>query len=126
MKILILAFALAATSLAASAQQYVQGYTRADGTYVQGYYRSSPNNTKLDNYSTRGNVNPYTGAVGTRDPYYTPPVRTYSYSAPVYTPPVYQAPVYRPPWYQAPGYQTPTYAQHVDQDGGGDGGERWQ
>lgn len=54
---------------AASAQQYVQGYVRADGTYVEGYYRSAANNTTADNYSSRGNVNPYTGQRGTVDPY---------------------------------------------------------
>jgi hypothetical protein len=64
--------ALVAASLlgpAASAQVHVKGYTKKDGTYVAPYYRSSPNNTKLDNYSTKGNVNPYTGKVGTKDPY---------------------------------------------------------
>lgn len=48
---------------------YVKGYTRKDGTYVQPHYRTSPNNTKLDNYSTKGNYNPYTGKRGTVDPY---------------------------------------------------------
>lgn len=62
----LLAAAFVAPSL--SAQVYVNGYTRSDGTYVAGHYRSSPNSTTSDNYSTRGNVNPYTGAVGTRDP----------------------------------------------------------
>ena len=67
-------FALAAvlTAIAAgsvSAQVYVKPYTRSDGTTVQGHYRSAPNNTPLDNYSTRGNVNPYTGKPGTVDPY---------------------------------------------------------
>ena len=56
--------ALAATS--AFAQTYVNGYTRSNGTYVQGHYRSSPNYTRSDNYSTYGNVNPYTGKRGTR------------------------------------------------------------
>lgn len=64
---------LLATALpfAASAQVYVHGYAKKDGTYVQPHYRSSPNSTKADNYSTRGNVNPYTGQPGTRDPYAT-------------------------------------------------------
>jgi len=44
-------------------------YTRKDGTYVAPHYRSSPNDTKMDNWSTRGNTNPYTGQPGTRDPY---------------------------------------------------------
>jgi len=53
----------------AAAQQYVNGYTRSDGTYVNGHYRSEANSTKLDNYSTQGNENPYTGRNGTVDPY---------------------------------------------------------
>ncbi len=54
---------------------YVRGYYRSDGTYVQPHYRSSPNSTPLDNWSTRGNINPYTGKRGTRNPYggYTNP-----------------------------------------------------
>ena len=81
MKKLILALfasALVVPMMAADAQVMVQGYYRRDGTYVAPHYRSSPNNTTLDNYSTRGNVNPYTGRVGTRDPYYRPPSSTYS------------------------------------------------
>lgn len=63
--------AIAALLLPASvsAQVRVKGYVKKDGTYVAPHYRSSPNSTTLDNYSTRGNYNPYTGAVGTKDPY---------------------------------------------------------
>ncbi len=43
---------------------YVQGYTRSNGTYVQGYHRTAPDNNVYNNYSTRGNVNPYTGQQG--------------------------------------------------------------
>lgn len=46
---------------------YVNGYTRNDGTYVSGHYRSAPNHTKSDNWSQVGNVNPYTGKAGTLD-----------------------------------------------------------
>lgn len=55
-----------------SAQTYVRGYTKKDGTYVEPHYRSSPNGTKSDNYSTKGNYNPYTGKPGTKkdDSYY--------------------------------------------------------
>lgn len=45
----------------ASAQVYVDGYMRGDGTYVQPHWRSAPNNTPTDNYSYPGNTNPYTG-----------------------------------------------------------------
>ena len=72
--------ALVATTALASADEYVHGYTRRDGTYVQPYYRSSPDGTVTNNYSFEGNVNPYTGKVGTNhyehdetSPYYQGP-----------------------------------------------------
>lgn len=66
------------------AQVRVKGYTRKDGTYVAPHYRSSPNSSKLDNYSTQGNYNPYTGKRGTVNPY--------SYPVPVPSVPTYTAP----------------------------------
>jgi uncharacterized protein YdeI (BOF family) len=48
----------------------VQGYTAPSGTYVQPHQQTNPNSTQMDNYSARGNVNPYTGQVGTRTPRY--------------------------------------------------------
>jgi hypothetical protein len=48
---------------------YVNSYTRSDGTFVQGHMRSSPDGNPYNNYSTQGNVNPYTGQVGTHSPY---------------------------------------------------------
>lgn len=45
---------------------YVQPHVNSNGTYVQGHQATNPNSTQLDNYSTRGNVNPYTGATGSR------------------------------------------------------------
>lgn len=48
----------------------VDGHSRSDGSYVQPHSATNPNNTQMDNYSTRGNVNPYTGAAGTRTPRY--------------------------------------------------------
>ncbi len=55
---------LAGLASSATADDYVNGYTRSDGTYVQGYYRSSPNSYRYDNYSSSGNTNPYTGSRG--------------------------------------------------------------
>lgn len=46
----------------------VRGHVRKSGTYVAPHMRTNPNNTKLDNYSTRGNTNPYTGKRGTKRP----------------------------------------------------------
>lgn len=43
----------------------VKGYTTRSGTYVNSYYRTSPNRFRYDNYSARGNYNPYTGKSGT-------------------------------------------------------------
>jgi hypothetical protein len=43
---------------------HVNGYYRQNGTYVEPYNRTSPNNTTIDNYSTAGNMNPYTGQSG--------------------------------------------------------------
>lgn len=44
---------------------WVSGYFKANGTYVAGYYKSDANATVKDNYSYKGNVNPYTGITGT-------------------------------------------------------------
>lgn len=54
---------------AVSADSYVQGYYRDNGTYVQPHYRSSPDGNAGNNYSTQGNTNPYTGQRGTVNPY---------------------------------------------------------
>ena len=53
----------------AEAASKVKGYTKKNGTYVAPHYKSSPNKSKLDNFSTKGNVNPYTGKKGTVNPY---------------------------------------------------------
>jgi hypothetical protein len=72
MKMLCLAVLLVlATALTAEAQVRVRGYYRSNGTYVQPYYRSYPNSTQWDNWSTVGNLNPYTGQWGTRWPSYS-------------------------------------------------------
>jgi hypothetical protein len=61
----------------ASAQgiDYVRPSIRRDGTVTDGHFRTSPNSTRLDNFSTRGNQNPFTGQRGSRPAYptYSPP-----------------------------------------------------
>ena len=70
-----------AASFAVSAQSHsVKGHYRSDGTYVQPHYRSNANSTKLDNYSTEGNYNPYNGKSGTVDPY--KPTQSNPYGSP--------------------------------------------
>lgn len=49
-----------------SQSESVDGYTRKDGTYVEPYKRTKANNTDDDNYSTRGNYNPWTGKTGAK------------------------------------------------------------
>lgn len=63
----ILVFAVLAGSVNAATR--VKGYTTKRRSYVAPHYRSSPNRTKFDNYSTRGNINPYTGKKGTVNPF---------------------------------------------------------
>ncbi len=78
MKLIIATLALL-LSANALADTYVNGYTRKDGTYVQPHYRSPSNSNSYDNYSSKGNSNPYTGKQGTVEPYqsqnfnYNPP-----------------------------------------------------
>lgn len=48
----------------------VRGYVRKDGTYVAPHHRSAPDGNFQNNWSTSGNINPYTGVEGTR---VTPP-----------------------------------------------------
>ena len=69
-KILLLSLALLISF--SSIAEYVSGYYKSNGTYVQPYYRSDRNSTVTDNYSYYGNTNPYTGSVGT-DKYYDSP-----------------------------------------------------
>lgn len=47
------------------AQVYVNGYYKSNGTYVQPHVRTTPDHTKINNYTTQGNTNPYTGKPGT-------------------------------------------------------------
>lgn len=72
MKRVFLALMLVASAASVLADTYVSPYVRSDGTYVQGHYRSDPNGSRSDNYSARGNINPYTGERGSSDPYSTP------------------------------------------------------
>ncbi len=77
MRKLITLICICLMSLTAIADQYVNGYFKKDGTYVEGYMKSSSNSTNLDNYSTQGNTNPYTGTEGTKAQDYSPNAANY-------------------------------------------------
>ena len=66
---LFLGLAIAGQALAGS-PVHVGGYVRSNGTYVAPHFRSAPDGNFNNNWSTKGNVNPYTGKNGTR---VTPP-----------------------------------------------------
>ena len=55
----------------------VNGYYKSNGTYVQPYYRSSPNVYRWDNYSYKSYQPRYNSS------YYN---RSYNYNSPLYTP----------------------------------------
>lgn len=58
----VLFLSLVSTSFAKTIS--VKGYVKKNGTYVAPSYKTSPNKTKSDNYSTKGNYNPYSGKSG--------------------------------------------------------------
>ncbi len=54
----------------------VRGYTSPKThKYVAPYYRSGADSTRVNNYSTKGNVNPYTGKKGTKPLYSAPKIK---------------------------------------------------
>ena len=85
----------------ALASEYVHGYMRNNGTYVPGHYRSTPDGSVRNNYSFKGNVNPYTGSTGHN--YYR-----HSRSSPYYRP----NPYYRPKPYYKPHYGNRGQSSH--------------
>jgi hypothetical protein len=64
----LLCLAIGFVALSATADNSVKGYTKKDGTYVAPHRKTDPNTRKDDNYSSKGNVNPYTGKKGYVDP----------------------------------------------------------
>lgn len=65
MKKLTLILLFVVSCVVMSYAEYVNGYYRKDGTYVNGYHRTEKNDTIRDNYSHKGNYNPYTNEYGT-------------------------------------------------------------
>jgi hypothetical protein len=64
MRIFIATLALSVITASTASAGSVSGYVTRNGTYVAPHYRSSPNSTVTDNYSYKGNSNPYTGQSG--------------------------------------------------------------
>lgn len=64
--------------------EWVNGYYKSNGTYVQGYNRSDRNSTVTDNYNYYGNSNPYTGKKGTNKYYDNPTSGYYNGNTDIY------------------------------------------
>lgn len=73
-KSIIVALAAVALSLPALAQKTVpvKPQVTKRGSVVRPHQRTAPNQTKMDNWSTKGNQNPMTGKKGTKQPYSVP------------------------------------------------------
>ena len=70
MRYLLLAIAAVfAFSSVADAAKLTRGYIKKNGTYVSPSYRTKSDSSKFNNFSTKGNVNPYTGKKGYKSPY---------------------------------------------------------
>lgn len=80
----LLALGLLSTLACAQSSHYVRPHVTRNGTYVEGHYQTNPDSSRLNNWSTQGNINPYTGRTGTVNPYSTP--------QPTYTPPPVRSP----------------------------------
>jgi hypothetical protein len=46
----------------------VRGHMKKNGTYVQPHRQTNANHTQRDNWSSKGNANPYTGKQGKKEP----------------------------------------------------------
>ena len=44
----------------------VRGHVTRNGTYVAPHRQTNPNSSRSDNWSTKGNTNPYTGKPGSK------------------------------------------------------------
>ena len=64
--ILLFSFLFTAGIVSAQTSVWQNGYTKSNGTYVNGHYKTTSNSTNWDNYSTKGNTNPYSGKSGTK------------------------------------------------------------
>lgn len=62
--LLILALTVLPVGNAGAASSSVKGHTKKNGTYVSSHKRTKADSSKSNNWSTKGNTNPYTGKRG--------------------------------------------------------------
>ena len=68
MKYILFLLIASASLCLAQGYHYVSGYISSNGVFVPGHYETNPNGNPYDNWSTRGNYNPFTGQPGTVNP----------------------------------------------------------
>lgn len=128
--VMVVAVSVVLFSSVAQAQSVrVRGYYRSNGTYIMPHWRSAPDHSVWNNWSTQGNINPYTGVLGTRSPWdiYSSSRRSsyrHSYSSyPGSSVSGYGSGVYTPSRRALTGSLTDYdrfYSQHRDYDDSGD------
>lgn len=65
----LIALTFAVAPVFAKGSHAVRGHVTKNGTYVQPHRATNPDRSRANNWSSKGNSNPYTGKAGTRDPY---------------------------------------------------------
>jgi hypothetical protein len=71
MRNFMIALVVVSAGLAGAADaspRHVRGYVK-QGRYVAPHFQTAPDRTRLNNYSTRGNTNPFTGKRGSKSPF---------------------------------------------------------
>jgi hypothetical protein len=64
--IFITACALSLGAIAKVGSHSVRGHVTKSGTYVQPHRATNRDSTRVNNWSQKGNVNPYNGKAGTK------------------------------------------------------------
>lgn len=57
--------------------RYQSSYTKDNGVNVNSHYKTNSNSTNHDNFSTKGNTNPYTGKSGSKAKDYSTDANNY-------------------------------------------------
>jgi len=66
--VIMMFFVSLGTPTSVHADCWVNGYTKSNGTYVNGYYRTCADGNPYNNYSYPGNYNPHTGQTASGNP----------------------------------------------------------
>ena len=63
-KIVVCMLTIFVLASVAEGAQKTRWYIKKNGTYVMPHYKTKRDGTRLNNYSTKGNANPYTSKKG--------------------------------------------------------------